>query len=135
MSGNSKKRTTINIAGREYCIVSPEDTDYIQRISMQLDSRIRELSDAYFSLSSLDVTTLAALNLMDDYTKTRDELEKISAEIDGLRSALRDCQLKLRGADAGGLRELKEENRRLTEENERLKGRAGYYRANKTVGQ
>ena len=50
MSGNSKKRTTINIAGREYCIVSPEDTDYIQRISMQLDSRIRELSDAYFSL-------------------------------------------------------------------------------------
>ena len=102
---------------------------------MQLDSRIRELSDAYFSLSSLDVTTLDALNLMDDYTQTRDELEKISAEIDGLRSALRDCQLKLRGVDAGELRELKEENRRLTEENERLKGRAGYYRANKTVGQ
>ena len=129
MSGNTKNKTTVNIGGREYSIVSPESNEYIQRISIQLDERIRELSDAFFSLSSLDVTTLAALNLMDDYIKTREELERISGEIDGLRTALRDMQLKLRGADAAELKELREENRRLADENERLKGRAGYYRS------
>ena len=129
MSGNTKNKTTVNIGGREYSIVSPESNEYIQRISIQLDERMRELSDAFFSLSSLDVATLAALNLMDDYIKTRDELERISGEIDGLRTALRDMQLKLRGADASELKELREENRRLADENERLKGRAGYYRS------
>lgn len=129
MSGNTKNKTTVNICGREYSIVSPESNEYIQRISIQLDERMRELSDAFFSLSSLDVATLAALNLMDDYIKTRDELERISGEIDGLRTALRDMQLKLRGADASELKELREENRRLADENERLKGRAGYYRS------
>ena len=58
-----------------------------------------------------------------------EELERISGEIDGLRTALRDMQLKLRGADASELKELREENRRLADENERLKGRAGYYRS------
>ena len=46
-------------------------------------------------LTNLDVTTLAALNIMDDYVKTKEELERISSEIDGLRSALRDMQIKL----------------------------------------
>ena len=85
MSEIIKNKTYVSIAGREYGIVSGESTEYIQKIAIELDSRICQLADAYFSLTNLDVTTLAALNIMDDYVKTKD----------GLRSALRDMQIKL----------------------------------------
>ena len=95
MSEIIKNKTYVSIAGREYGIVSGESTEYIQKIAIELDSRICQLADAYFSLTNLDVTTLAALNIMDDYVKTKEELERISSEIDVLRSALRDMQIKL----------------------------------------
>ena len=128
MSETIKNRTYVSIGGREYGIVSSEPTEYIQKISIELDSRIRQLSDIYFSLTNLDITTLAALNLMDDYVRTRDQLKEVSQEIDGLRSALRDMQIKLQQSQSGDsnidIESLQKENERLKQENLALKGAA-----------
>lgn len=121
MSCIIKNKTSVSIGGREYSIVSGEDTGYIQKIAIELDERIKNLSSSYFSLSSLDVTTLAALNLMDEYVKAKEELASVSTEIEGLRTALRDMQLKLRSAELAEAKTLKKENERLKKENAELR--------------
>ncbi len=119
MSEEAKNKTRVMIGGREYSIISDEKTDYIQKIAIELDSRIKELKDAYFSLSALDVSTLAALNIMDDYTHAAEELKNIQEEVEGLRRALRDMQLKTaREKDAYDA--LKKENELLRAKNELL---------------
>ena len=119
MSEEAKNKARVIIGGREYSIISDEKTDYIQKIAIELDSRIKELKDAYFSLSALDVSTLAALNIMDDYTHAAEELKNIQEEVEGLRRALRDMQLKTaREKDAYDA--LKKENELLRAKNELL---------------
>lgn len=119
MSEEAKNKTRVMIGGREYSIISDEKTDYIQKIAIELDSRIKELKDAYFSLSALDVSTLAALNIMDDYAHASEELKNIQEEVEGLRRALRDMQLKTaREKDAYDA--LKKENELLRAKNELL---------------
>lgn len=126
MSDIIKNRTYVSIGGREYGIVSGESTQYIQKIAIELDARICQLSDAYFSLTKLDVTTLAALNIMDDYMKTKEDLDRISSEIEGLRSALRDMRIKLsqnqgERQTSSDISALQRENEILRNENEALK--------------
>ncbi len=131
MSDIIKNKTSVSIGGREYGIVSGEDNSYIQKIAIELDERIKTLANSYFSLTSLDVATLAALNLMDEYTKAKEELKSVSGEIEGLRNALRDMQLKLRQAEIKEDRTIKEENERLKAENAKLRStmKSSRYRA------
>ena len=119
MSEEAKNKTRVMIGGREYSIISDEKTDYIQKIAIELDSRIKELKDAYFSLSALDVSTLAALNIMDDYTHAAEELKNIQEEVEGLRRALRDMQLKT-AREEDAYDDLKKENELLRAQNELL---------------
>ena len=126
MSECVKIRTNVSINGRDYSILSSDSSEYIQKIAIELDKRIAELAGAYFNLSSADVATLAALNAMDESIKAREELEKVAGDIESLREALRNTQLKLHQHYQAEHERLQKENERLRAENSRLRGQSSY---------
>lgn len=115
-------KTKVTVFGKEYCIVSDESKEYVQQIAIDLDERLKKLNGEYLSLSALTLTTLAALNLTDEYLKTKSALEELKVEVEGLRERVRDMHIKQQvEAPSNEQKLLRERVERLEMENERLK--------------
>ena len=63
------KRTIVNIFGTEYPIRGTEDAEYIRRVAMYVDAKMREVAVSSSLLSTTQVAVLAALNIVDELFK------------------------------------------------------------------
>ena len=79
-----KTRATVRIAGRDYTIASYDTPDYVARVAAWVDRKMNELSLAT-RLPAGQLAVLAAVNATDDMMKSRDEIERLRRELDGLR--------------------------------------------------
>lgn len=113
----AKNKTEIKICSREYTIISDEDSEYVHRVAYYLDSKIAEINKAYIGLTTVMSTTLAALNITEDYLKTKDTLTDMDEEISKLRELVRDLEIASRVRNDGNdetkkkLADLQRENR------------------------
>ena len=102
-----KNKTTVQIFGAEYTLVGEESEEYIQTICMYVDRLMRSLSSGGL-LPAAKIPVLAAINLSDSYhklLKENEELKKAAAEM----------------PEKGEMEGLRQENRYLKEELQRLK--------------
>ena len=82
-----KIRTTVRIAGKEYTIASTDSEEYVSRVAAWVDRRMSELAAATH-LPAAQLAVLTAVNAADDMMKSRDEINRLQAELDALRELM-----------------------------------------------
>ena len=133
----AKNKTVLTILGKEYTILSEEDGQYVTRVGYYLNERLNELNQEYVGLSTVMVTTLAALNITDDFLKAQDSLQTARKELKKLQEALRNAQIESRlksntSSVEAEMKRLEERCKRLERENHELKhsGRVSTFNQN-----
>lgn len=102
----SKNKTEILIFGSRYIVSGNEPEEYIQDVASYLDDKMKEISDINKTLSGNMVTVLAAINVVDEYLKCKNKLER---EIENRKEFMRNT-----GTDQKDIeRDLKKEVNKL----------------------
>ena len=68
--------TEVEIYGQTYKIRGTGGREYIQELADYVDKKMKEISDMTSTVDSLKIAILAAINITDDYLKTKKELER-----------------------------------------------------------
>lgn len=71
------KKTEVVIDGRNFTVVGGDNEDYINELAYYVDKNIRKLTSKNEKLSQPMAAILAALNIADQYYKTRDKLSEL----------------------------------------------------------
>lgn len=103
-----KNKVEVRIAGKDYTLVGVESDEYIQKIALYIDRKMGEITRQYNKLSTSLTAVLTALNVADDYFKVTESEAGLKKEIKRLYEIIE---------------ELKQEKRRLAEENMSLNGK------------
>lgn len=109
---DNKTKATVRICGEDYTLVGAESEEYIQRVGLYVDKKMRQFS-ANPTLDKTSVAVLSAINLGDELFKMRALQEETSAEL----KKFKDDYFS---AYNSGKR-VKEENYALKEEIQNLK--------------
>jgi len=67
------KAIKVSIYGSEYLIRAGEDSAHIEQLAQYVDEKMREVNQDGALKSPLKVAILAALNIADEYYKSREE--------------------------------------------------------------
>ena len=73
--------TTVDILGRSYNIRGEHNPNRIRVLARYVDNRMRQMEEQVGPGDALHVAVLAALNIADDYYRTRKALEKHQNEV------------------------------------------------------
>jgi cell division protein ZapA len=68
-----KNVVRVEILGREYTVKSDEDPGRVEKIAAYVNQKIREISGASQTASTLNAAILAALNIADNYFRILEE--------------------------------------------------------------
>ncbi len=104
---SAKNKVELRIAGKDYTIVGTEPEEYIQRVGHYIDKKMTEIMRVRSELSTSLVAVLTAINVGDDLLKIRESEQRLKKE---LKNAIDE------------LERLKEDKRRLMQENSTLNG-------------
>ncbi|EPR13968.1 cell division protein ZapA [Ruminiclostridium papyrosolvens] len=74
----NKNKTEVYIYGSRYTVSGAESEEYMHKLSLYVDKKMREFSEVNNALSSGMISVLAAINIADDYFKTLDKLVNIT---------------------------------------------------------
>lgn len=95
----SRNKVVIRIAGNDYKLVGTESDEYIQRVGLYIDKKMNEILMRNSSFSTSLAAVLTAINVADDFFKSREneiaiqkEKESMAEELERLRSE--NIQLK-----------------------------------------
>lgn len=119
-------KITVNIAGKEYRIVSDESGEYVNQLAYTLNQQIAETAKSYVGVGNASITTLVALNLTDELQKNRAMLQDLEEQVRQMQEALRKAEIELSMKTASQpetmeMRRLQELCQKLEEENRQLK--------------
>jgi cell division protein ZapA len=87
--------TSVDIYGRRYNIGGDNDPKTIQALAEYVDRRMRQIASKAGAGDDVGVAVMAALNIADDYYRTRKAYEQREADID---QRARDLAGRLRTA-------------------------------------
>ncbi len=71
----------VKIYDREFALRTTGDPERLQALCASLDKRMRELAATTGSVDTLKVAVLAALSLVDDLQRARDELKRLDESV------------------------------------------------------
>ncbi len=108
----SKNKVVIRIAGKDYTLVGTESDEYIQKVGLYIDKKMNEILIRNSSFSTSLAAVLTAINVADDFFKSRENVSITEKENEVLKQELE----KLRSE----VLLLKEENNSLTSQNTSL---------------
>jgi len=74
--------TSVDIYGRRYNIGGEHDPETIQKLAEYVDRRMRQMASAAKPGDDVGIAVLAALNIADDYYRTRKTLDRRENEIE-----------------------------------------------------
>lgn len=121
-------KITVNIAGKDYNIVSDESGEYVNQLAYFLNEQIRTTAKGYVGVGTSSVITLVALNLADELHKSQAMLESLREQMEEIREALRKTEIELsmkaapkQNSIQPEIRRLQELCQKLEEENRQLK--------------
>lgn len=101
----SKNKVIIRIAGKDYTLVGVESDEYIQKVGLYIDKKMNEILMRNNRLSTSLAAVLTAINVADDFFKSRENEIFITKEKETFKEELE---------------RLKNENLHLKEENNSL---------------
>lgn len=78
--GKQKERTTVTIYGQEYTIVGYEKPGHVIEVAKYVDSKMREIKSMNPYLDTTRLAVLTAINVVNDYLKLKEKLERIEKE-------------------------------------------------------
>jgi cell division protein ZapA len=76
----SKVKTTIKIGNKEYTIRGFESEEYIHRVAIYVDRKMKEIEKLQPNLNANMLNVLTSMNISDEVMKLRDELSELEAE-------------------------------------------------------
>ena len=123
-----KNKVKVLICGTEYTLVSSEEPEYVQRVAVLADKKLKEIYETSPHLSTALAAMLTTINLADEYIKLDDTT-------DDLRKQLSQC-LKNETKASAEIKEYKMQIAKLENEIQNLKieiarksgGSSGYVR-------
>jgi cell division protein ZapA len=80
--------TSVDIHGRRYNIGGEHEPETVRILAEYVDRRMRQMADQAKPGDDVGVAVLAALNIADDYYRTRRALERRDEEIEQRSQAL-----------------------------------------------
>jgi len=69
------------IYDREYVLRTVGDPERLETLCANLDARMREIAESTGAVDTIKVAVLAALSLMDDLQRVRDDLKKLDDSV------------------------------------------------------
>jgi cell division protein ZapA (FtsZ GTPase activity inhibitor) len=69
------------IYDREYVLRTADDVERLRALCISLDKRMREIAASTGAVDTLKVAVLAALSLVDDVQRSREELKKLDESV------------------------------------------------------
>jgi len=82
-----KNKVVVRIGGREYAMRGSESEEYIHKVAVYVDKKMREISGKQPPLSTSMLAILTAINLADEIIKQKDEIERLQRELKQTKSA------------------------------------------------
>ncbi|EIT85417.1 cell division protein ZapA [Fictibacillus macauensis ZFHKF-1] len=77
----AKSRTTVEIFGQKYTIIGTETSSHVRSVAAMVDEKMRDFQQYNAVLDTKQLAVLTAVNIMNDYLKTKEELEKLQLQI------------------------------------------------------
>lgn len=81
MDEKKKNKVNIRICGNDYTIVGPESEEYIQKVSLYIDKKMREVMEGNPKLSTAMAAVLTSINIADDYFKANNDLDNLRKQV------------------------------------------------------
>lgn len=75
-----KNKVTVNIAHREFTLISDEGEAYVQKVASYVTSQIDETMQAA-GVSAMDAAVLAAANITDSYFQEMEATERLRRQL------------------------------------------------------
>ena len=100
-----KNKVQVRIAGKDYALVGTETDEYIQKIALYIDKKMNEIMKHNNKLSTSMAAVLTAVNIADDFFRSSSNEDKLKAQLETISNELKELRLN---------------NKRLTEENTSL---------------
>ncbi len=94
----AKNKTIVNIGHHEYTLMGEESTEYIHRVAIFVDKRMREIMANSVSASDTMLAMLTAINIADEHLKLQDESARLKRELERAKEEI--AQLKRAQKDA-----------------------------------
>ena len=107
-----RTKAVVKIAGVDYTIVSDESLEYIQRIGIYVDQKLKEVLSHNKRLSTAMASLLASINIGDDYQKSQDQAERLKMELQKCSSELHRTKTECETAKHS-VEQLKQEVQKL----------------------
>ncbi len=76
-----ENRVKVRIIGREYTLITENSPEYTLDLASKLDSKMNEMLSASKTLSGIDVAILAALDAMDEASKSAENADNIRLQL------------------------------------------------------
>ena len=71
----------VEICDRIYAVTGAIDGDYLERLSVYVDGKMREIQDSSRTVDTVKVAVMAALNIADELFQQRDRAERADAAL------------------------------------------------------
>ena len=75
-----KKKVDVLIDGRNFTVIGNGSEQYVRKLALYVDEKIKDMTSKNDKLSSSMAATLAALNISDELYRTMKELESIKSQ-------------------------------------------------------
>ena len=95
-----KHTTTVQVAGKNYNLVSSDSPEYMKHVADVVSRQISELMLAA-RLPVNEAAVLTALNLADELTKSRDEANRLRRELEETVQVLHDLKTAIESVQEG----------------------------------
>ncbi len=76
-----KNKVKVLIDGAEYTLVTAEPAEYVQRVAIRVDRKVKEIKREHPELTNSMVAMLVAINLSDEYIKLDDTADNLRKQI------------------------------------------------------
>ena len=91
-----KRSVAVPIAGQNYTIKSDADEAYVQSLATLVDQKVREVQRGAKTAPAHAVAVLAALQIADELTRSREEIVRERTRRADLRRRVRDKSRSIR---------------------------------------
>ena len=98
-----KNKVRVIINNTEYTLVTSECPEYVQRVAIKVDKKLREIKKESPQLTNTMIAMLAAINLSDEYIKLEESADNLRKQVadyakneNKLTAALDDCTAKVK---------------------------------------
>lgn len=73
----NKNKISVRILGQDHYLISTDDPGYVEKVAKLVDDRMQAILRSNSSLSYTKIAILTALNLADDLSKARQQVEEL----------------------------------------------------------